>query len=261
MLDLGFDPSVTLGPLRLTWHGLFGLLAAVAGALAGIRLVRPRVSFDDGYAIATWGILGGLLGSRLFHVLDRLPFYLERPAQALAVWDGGESIIGGIVGGILAAVVVIRRRRLPLGFILDRGGTALPLGMAIGRIGDVINGEHYATACTGLAWCVRYTHPDSVGQRDWVHPAVAYELLLDLAICGLLLALHPWAGRRPRQGGLLALFLVLYGAGRLALSAFRLDPLWIAGLTQAQIVSAVFVLGGSTALWLLRQPVRTSAAA
>ncbi len=53
MLDLGFDPNVFIGPLRLTWHGLFGLLAAVTGAAVSIRLVRPRVGFDDGYAIAT----------------------------------------------------------------------------------------------------------------------------------------------------------------------------------------------------------------
>ena len=197
----------------------------------------------------------------MFHILDHLPFYLERPALVRAVWDRGASIVGGIVGGILCAAAVIRRRRLPLGFVLDRGGTGLPLGMAIGRLGDVINGEHHATACSVLAWCVRYSHPDPIGQRDWVHPAVAYELLLDLVIFTTLLALHPWAERRLRRGRLLALFLVLYGAGRIALSAFRLDPLWIAGLTQAQIVSAAFVLAGLTALRLLRRPVRTAVAA
>jgi len=253
VIELPFDPMVALGPLTLTWHAVFGLLGVLAGAALGIRLVLARISFDDAWAVAIGGVLGGLAGSRLFFVVEHLAPFLAHPERALAVGDGGESIVGGIVGGLTGGLLMMRARRLPVAWVVDRGVVGLPLGMAIGRLGDVVNGEHWATACGGLPWCVRYTHPASLGQREYVHPAVAYELLLDLAIVGVLLAFLQLPrvratvsratddGASARDGFVPLLFLGLYGAGRLALSAVRLDPLWIAGLTQAQLVSALFV--------------------
>lgn len=249
-MDIGLSPTLALGPLHVAWHGLFGLLAVLAAGVVGVRRGAARVGFDAAYAVAIAGVVGGLIGSRAFHVVDQLPYYLAHPAQALAVWDGGESVIGGIVGGLAGGMIVVVRRGLPRGYLLDCGGLALPLGMAIGRVGDVVNGEHHATACAGVPWCVRYTAPDTLGQRDLVHPAVAYELVLDLAIFAVLVAL---SARRPRDGTLVLAFLGLYGAGRLLLSAYRLDPPWIAGLTQAQIVSALFVVIALVAVVLRRR--------
>jgi prolipoprotein diacylglyceryltransferase len=125
--------------------------------------------------------------------------------------------------------------------------------MAIGRVGDVVNGEHHATACAALAWCVRYTHPNTLGQRDFVHPAVAYELVADLAIFAVLLVLlrrehPPWT---PTLA-----FLGLYGAVRLLLSPFRLDPPWLGPFSEAQAVSAAFVLLAIGGLMRLRSSRR-----
>jgi phosphatidylglycerol:prolipoprotein diacylglycerol transferase len=147
----------------------------------------------------------------------------------------------------------MRRARIPVGWSLDRAVIGLPVGMAVGRIGDIVNGEHWATACAGLPWCVRYTAPNSPGQRDYVHPAVAYELLCDVAIVALLFALLPWSDRQRRGPQLPFVFLGLYGTARLGLSAFRLDPLFLFGMSQAQLVSIVFVAVAVAALaWLRR---------
>ena len=262
MIDLSFDPDLTLGALRLTWHALLGLVAVIAGAATGIafalRAARARgirFTFDDAYAVALGGVVGGLVVSRVFHVADRWSFYARRPLEIVAVQDGGASIVGGIVGGLSCGLLVIWLRRLRIGFVFDHCTVGLPVGMAIGRIGDIVNGEHWATACAGLPWCVRYTHPTSPGQREFVHPAVAYELVLDLAIALVLLRLAPWADREPRAGQIPFVFLGLYGAGRLALSAVRLDPIWVFGLTQAQLVSALFVIVAVAALAWLRRPM------
>jgi phosphatidylglycerol:prolipoprotein diacylglycerol transferase len=129
----------------------------------------------------------------------------------------------------------------------------LPIGMAVGRIGDIVNGEHWATACAGVPWCVRYTAANSPGQRDYVHPAVAYELLCDLAIFAILIALLRWSDRQRRHPYLPFVFLGLYGTARLALSAFRLDPVFAFGMSQAQLVSIAFVALAAGALaWLRR---------
>lgn len=255
MIDLPFDPTLVLGPLSLTWHALFGFLGIVAGAAVGIALVRSRVRFSDAYALALGGVLAGLVGSRVFHVIDAWnSIYSRDPLAALQIWNGGASIIGGIVGGLgVPVVMLLRRRDLPGTWIFDRGLIGLPVGMAVGRIGDIINGEHWATACSGVAWCVRYTAPNSPGQREYVHPAVAYELVCDLAITALLLVLLPWSDRQRRHPQLPFVFLGLYGAARLALSAFRLDPLFAFGMSQAQLVSIAFVaLAIGALLWLRR---------
>ena len=259
MIDLPFDPTLVLGPLDLTWHALFGFLGIVAGAAAGISLVRSRVSFSAAYAVALGGVLGGLVGSRIFHVADAWgSVYSHDPLAAFQVWNGGASIVGGIVGGLVAGLVSMIRMRLPLGWTFDRGIVGLPVGMAVGRIGDIVNGEHWATACRGLPWCVRYTAPNSPGQRDYLHPAVAYELLCDLAIVAILLLLLPWSDRQRRHPQLPFVFLGLYGVARLALSAFRLDPLFAFGASQAQLFSILFVgLALAALMWLRRRdPIR-----
>ena len=256
MIDLPFDPTLVLGPLTLTWHALFGFLGIVTGAAAGIALVRPRVSFGDAYAFALGGVLGGLVGSRLFQVADSWgSIYSRDPLAALQVWNGGASIIGGIVGGLgVSCVMALRRRGFPRGWFFDRAVIGLPVGMAVGRIGDIINGEHWATACSGVPWCVRYTAPNSPGQRDFVHPAVAYELLCDVLIVAILLSLLPWSDRQRRHPQLPFVFLGLYGIARLALSAFRLDPLFAFGMSQAQLFSILFIVLAVAALaWVRRR--------
>ncbi len=241
----------------MAWHSVFGLLGAFCGAAVGMSLVAGRVGWARAYGVAIGGILGGLAGSRIFHVADAWQYYAAHPADVLALWNGGAAVTGGIVGGIVGAIVVARRRGMPIGYTLDHGVVGLSLGMAIGRIGDIINGEHHATACAGVPWCVRYTDPNTLGQRDPVHPAVAYELALDLVIFLVLLFL---VRRNMRDGQLVLLFLMLYGVARLALSPFRLDPLWLFGLSQAVVVSLAFiVIGAAGLLWLRRAVPRRAA--
>ena len=255
MIDLPFDPTLVLGPVSLTWHALFGFLGIVAGAAVGIALVRRRVPFSSAYAVALAGVLGGLVGSRIFHVADAWgSLYSRDPLAAFQLWNGGASIIGGIVGGLAAGFAAMIRLRIPREWTFDRAVIGLPVGMADGRIGDLINGEHWATACGGVPWCVRYTAPNSPGQRDYVHPAVAYELLCDVAIVAILLALLPWSDRQRRHPQLPFVFLGLYGVARLALSAFRLDPLFAFGMSQAQLFSILFIgLALAALAWLRRR--------
>lgn len=247
-MEIPFDPQLRLAGLSLSWHALFALLGMVAGAGAAIRLGRGRFSFDQGYAIAFTGILGGLVGSRILHVLDSWALYASDPLQVFAAWNGGASITGGAIGGSLAGGWMARRVGAPLGHVLDVGAVGLGLGMAIGRLGDVVSGEHHATACEALAWCVRYTHPNTLGQTTPVHPAVAYELVWDLFAVAIVLWLLPRAARIGLEGRLLFVFLAIYGIGRFALGAVRLDPAWIFGLQQAQLVSIVFIAAGAVAL-------------
>lgn len=110
--------------------------------------------------------------------------------------------------------------------MLDVAAIGIVVGLAIGRIGDVINGERHAVAC-GLAWCVRYTHADTLGQATPVHPVVAYDGPLDLAIAAV--ACRYWLRVRPPEGRACLLILGTYGAGRFLSSFLRLDPVVLGG--------------------------------
>jgi len=151
--------------------------------------IRDRI-----YAFATAVFIGGLVAARLGHIADNWPYYSARPDQLIAFWNGGVAVtaapIGSAIGGYLAA----KRLRLPVGFLFDITVIGIVLGEAIGRIGDVINGEHHAIACSGLPWCVRYTDPATLGQREFVHPVAAYDLLVDVLI--LVVLLRYWSSVR-----------------------------------------------------------------
>ena len=260
MINIGLDPFLfTLGPLSLSWHSLFALVGLAVGVwLPARQAAKAGLSVDTLYSLALWAIPGGIIGARLVHVIDYWGCanpgafcYSANPGAILAIWQGGLAIWGGILGGTLAAVIINRVRIFPLARYADLLAPGLILAQGIGRIGDVINGEHLSTP-TMLPWGVVYTHPSSPGflhslKYGAVHPAVAYELLMDLFIFGILWKLR---GRIQPDGSLSLLYFILYSSGRFFLSFLRLDsntvvlslnqPQWI-GLLVLAVAIPMFV--------------------
>jgi phosphatidylglycerol:prolipoprotein diacylglycerol transferase len=256
---IDIDPNlITLGPFVLSWHGLFSAVGLGAGIWIALRLLRgTAITEDDVMTTAFWCTIGGLVGARLFHVVDQWDYYSQRPLQILLLNEGGIAIFGAIVGGTVGGVVYALVRRLPVGLLLDAGGVGLILGQAIGRIGDVINGEHHGLPLPADSpWAVTYVNPNTLGERGIPnHLAVGYEQVWDLLIFGVLLGL--W-GRLPRAGMLFWLYLLLYSVGRFFITFFRQDTIAAMGLTQAQLVSLGCVAVSIWALiYLLTRPVRS----
>ena len=243
MISIGIDPILlTLGAFSISWHSLFIMLGIAVGVWIPARLVaRAELSVDTLLSLALWGVPGGVIGARLVHIIDYWGYYLANPGAILAFWQGGLAIWGGIIGGVLTAGIFARIKGFPLiRRYADMVAPGVILAQAIGRIGDIINGEHISTF-TDLPWGVVYTHPNSPGYGlPPVHPAVAYELLMDLFIFGVLWKLR---GRFQPDGSLFLLYLILYSTGRFFLSFLRLDsstvflslnqPQWICLLVLA----------------------------
>ena len=216
----------------------------------------PRIGEDDAYAVATWGVVAGIIGARLVHVVDQLPYYLAHPEQVLFIWTGGIAVWGAAIGGVLGGLAVAVRRRLPIGFGADAAVAGLGLGFAIGRIGDIINGEHHATACTPPAGiCVTYTHPDTLGQGPGfadsrftpgpVHLAVAYDMAWNLVGVALVLWLRRATAGRWAEGTIFWLWMAWYAIGRFVLGFLRTgDPSYAFALREDQLI-AVLVLAAA----------------
>lgn len=256
-MDLPFDPNVHLGPVTLAWHGIFTAVGIFFGVALPVRLLRGRVVEDTAYAVATWGVIGGILGARLVHVADRWEFYSAHLEQIPMIWAGGIAVWGAVVGGVIAGYIAARRTGgVPIGAGLDAAAPGLGIGLAIGRIGDIINGEHLALPCAdGVGICVAYTHPDTAGQgpdipgrpfsgAEWqgpVHLPVAYEMVWNLVGVAAALALRRTAlGRtalgRQREGRIFWLWLLWYASGRFAFGLLRIGDPEPFGLRQDQLI-------------------------
>lgn len=253
-MDLPFDPNLVLGPLRISWHSVWSLVGMGVGSWLSFRLARPLVRDERLYQFALAVVLGGLIAARIGHIADNWPYYSARPEQLVAFWNGGVAVAAAPIGSAIGGWLACRRLRLPTGFLFDITVIGIVLGEAIGRLGDIINGEHHAIACTGLPWCVRYTNPATLGQREFVHPVVAYDLLVDLLIFLVLLRVFRRSRGQPPEGRVFVLYLVLYGGFRFATSFLRLDPVIFAGLQEAQLLGLLYVVAGVPALiWLHRR--------
>lgn len=249
MITLPFDPNVHLGPFMLAWHGIFTAVGIFFGVALPVRLLRGRSSEDDIYFVATWGVVGGIIGARLFHVAecwnvcgaDLAPGYAFHPELIPQIWTGGISIMGAIIGGVAAGFVAALRRGVPIGGTADAAAAGIGLGMAIGRIGDVINGEHHAVPCAPPGICVGYDNPATLGQPGPVHLAVGYELLWDLAGVGLALLLRGRLAGRVPEGRIFWIWLAVTSSGRFLISFLRIDQPGLFGLYQAQLISIIFI--------------------
>lgn len=254
---INIDPVIFhLGSLTVAWHGLFMVVGLVVAVLLSARLVaRAGLSVDQFYTIALIGIPGGIIGARLIHVIDYWDYYMANPGNILAIQRGGLALWGGILGGLLAVLIYARIKNLSVFDYADRMAPGMILGQAIGRIGDVINGEHFSIAA-GSPWGVVYTHPNSpaLGLPP-AHLAVGYELLMDLVIFGVLMRL---LGRIKPDGTLFLLYLASYSVGRFFLSFLRLDSKTVQlGMNQPQWLS-LFVVIAVLVLFFYRRKSQTA---
>jgi phosphatidylglycerol:prolipoprotein diacylglycerol transferase len=258
IIDL--EPNLfRIGPFLITWHGVFAVLGILAGARLGLWLLsKDGIDVSRGADGVAWMVVVGLIGARLLYVWENFKLFSGQLGRIFLITEGGISQWGGLFGAMVGAYIWARRNAYSYWKIIDAGGAATMIGLAIGRIGDVVNGEHHGTPTT-LPWGVEYVNADTLGQPGLVvHPEVAYEMILTLAILGALLPFHKRLKAKLPDGVLGLVYLGLYGAGRFFLSYLRTDPAVFAGLRQAQLASLVMVAIAVVAIPILFR--RTGAA-
>ena len=242
IIDL--DPNLfKIGPFMITWHGVFAVLGILAGARLGFWLLsKDGIDASHSSDGVAWMVVIGLIGARLLYVWENFKLFSGQLAHIFNITEGGISQWGGLFGAMVGAYIWARRNAYSYWKIVDAGGAATMIGLAIGRIGDVINGEHHGTP-TNLPWGVEYVNASTLGQPGQVvHPEVAYEMILTLVLLGALLPFHQRLKAKLPDGVLGLIYLALYGVGRFLLSYMRTDPAVFAGLRQAQLASLVMVL-------------------
>jgi phosphatidylglycerol---prolipoprotein diacylglyceryl transferase len=255
-ITIDLNPNLfQVGAFLVTWHGIFSVLGILAAVRLGAYLLETDgVTPQQVYDMAVWMVVLGILGARLLYVWENYKLFADGPwYKVLLLNEGGISQWGGIFGALVGGWLWCHRNRVPFLRVIDAAGPANAIGFLVGRIGDVINGEHHGTPTT-LPWGVNYVNEHTLGTPGRiVHPEVAYEMLW----CALLLAVSLPLYRRMKArfpAGVVGLiWLGVYAAGRFLLSYMREDSLFL-GLRQAQwaglLMVVIAVLG---IVWLLRR--------
>jgi phosphatidylglycerol:prolipoprotein diacylglycerol transferase len=249
-----------IGPFLITWHGVFAVVGILAAARLGLWLLeKDGVDTSRSADGVAWMVVVGLIGARLLYVWENFKLFAGgQILRVFALTEGGISQWGGLFGAAIGAYIWSRRAKFSYWKLIDAGGAATMIGLAVGRIGDVINGEHHGTP-TNLPWGVEYVNPATLGEPGVVvHPEVAYEMVLTLALLGALLPFHQRLKARLPDGVLGLIYLGLYAAGRFFLSFYRTDPAVFAGLRQAQLASLLMVVIAVIAIPLLYRRARAA---
>lgn len=254
MIAPQIDPvAIHIGPLAVHWYGLM----YVAGFFAAWILVRMQLREAGLWERAiqpaqyeglfTALILGVVLGGRLGYILFYNPgYYLDHPIEMLYVWQGGMSFHGGLIGPLLAGWIYCRRHNLPFLDLSDRFFVVAPLGLALGRLGNFINGELWGRV-TDVPWAMVFPQAGP----ELRHPSQLYEMTLE----GLLLFILLWTTRKKTwpAGARVALFLTGYAIARIFCENFRQpDPQlgFIFGpLTMGMLLSSLMLVAG--VVWLV----------
>ncbi len=245
MITISIDPIIfSIGHFHLRWYSLIVVTAIVVGVWMAVREAgRKRFDKDTVLNSSIYIVLAGIVGARLFHVIDHWQDeFAANPIRALYFWEGGLAIWGAVFGGLVAVFVLARIYKWKLPRFLDAVVPGVVLAQAVGRLACIITGDSLGKETTvplGLA----YTNPNAMVPKVGVYyaPAPVYEILMNLSIFALLW----WYLRKKNlpDGALTLIYLALYSFIRFFIT-FDSGYLTIElGLNQAQWISiAVFLI-------------------
>ncbi|MBE2271582.1 MAG: prolipoprotein diacylglyceryl transferase [Anaerolinea sp.] len=270
--------------LQIRYYGIIIVIAMIIAATVAARLAkRDGRDPDHIWGALTWAIIPAIVLARLWFVIFPpassveqgmdtawyLQNFFNTTNGAIAIWSGGLSIFGAVLGGFLGAYIYMRRNKLPIPAWLDIAGIALPLGQAIGRIANFVNQELYG-AVTTLPWGINIDAEHRVSPYKSLvdyptsttrfHPLFLYEALLNIALFVVLLNLFSRRRKQFRYGDFFLIYLMGYSLIRFMLEFLRAEIAFIPGTTinSSQVTTAIiFVI--ALAVFILRRNQPTAA--
>ena len=244
--------ELELGPISIHAYGLMLLLAiAAAIALTGVRWTRRGGDWDLVFRVAVWGVAAGIVGARAYHVVTSWEEVPDDWWGPLAVWEGGLGVWGGLLFGVIAGAIVVRKAGVRVMEFLDVAAPGLLLAQAVGRWGNWWNQELYGEP-TDLPWALEIDPEHRLGDYlvdETFHPTFLYESLYDLVGVALLLLVDRLLRFRPPA--LFALYVAYWTAGRFFIEQLRVDPAheFAGQRLNAWVAAAVFVLAVAFFVW------------
>lgn len=248
------DPVIIkiYGPLQVRWYSLLYVGAFLVGGFMAKRLAREdrfKLTEKDAEELPMWALLGAVIGARIVYCLVYDPRSLiANPFYLFQVYKGGLSFHGGLIGVMTAAWLFARRKRMPWLNLLDLLALVTPLGLAMGRIGNFINGELWGRP-TDVPWGMVFRG----GGPEPRHPSQLYEFFLE----GIVLFIALWTARKflKKDGQIAILFLLGYSLSRFIAEFYREPDAHIGylslGLSMGQWLCVIMFFLSAAWGWVL----------
>lgn len=224
--NLTIDPPAyfTVFGKDIYWYGVILALAFLAALLwCSHRAKDFGIKEDDFYEEVLWLLPLGVIGCRVYYVIFEWRYYSQHLNEIFSIRDGGIAMYGGIIAGLIFLLIWTKKKKLPLGAVLDMDASGMLLAHSIGRWGNFMNREAFGTQ-TDIFCRMGLTNPGQ--QTIYVHPTFLYESIWTLA--GFIF-LNVWLsrGRRKYDGQLFIMYIMWYGLGRSWIEGLRTDSLWL----------------------------------
>ena len=255
-----FPELFHVGFIHIRSYGLMMAVAFVVGTFLALREAR-RLSLDEDQVVNVIlvTLVASVLGARMLYVLEHLPEFRREWTSALALWQGGLTLYGGVAAGTFAGLVAAKRMKLPIWIVADALTPALALGTMFGRIGCFLNGCCYGRP-TALPWGVVFPH-DSFATLEFgnqpVHPSQLYNAVAGL---GLFVIFQSLRGRFRVPGVMFWTFIATFALIRIPLDltrAYEVDAVLmrvgVTDITESQLMSMVMILFAGLMILRLRR--------
>ncbi len=215
------------------------------------KSVAPPVKSDDGFMIVAIAGIAGLVGARLYHVLETPAEFFADPKPMLLT-RYGFAWFGGFLGGFLALILIAKYYKIPILEFFDICSPAATVGYAIGRIGCLLSGDGDYGIPTTLPWGMSFPN-GVVPTTDRVHPTPIYEFIVWMAIAAFLWHMGSKSLRGPKaKGEIFCNYLILTGLARFLVEFLRINPRSFFGLSNAQAASLLSIIFGAVLLWRIK---------
>lgn len=225
-------------------HAVVSVIAILLGFGVALMLTKKTMYQEHVYNFIFWALIGSIIGARIWHVfVFQWPYYMHHPLEIIAIWNGGISILGAIVGGIVACILYVYKHKLDFWDFADYLAPPFILGMGIGRVACFFGGDAFGAPTTlgyGIVFPPGTIAYDTYGAVP-LWPVIIWESQGDIFIFAILLYL---LGKRFLKGFVFTAFIFLYGVLRLIMEFFRGDSPRYAGLTGGQWTSIGFMIIG-----------------
>ncbi len=240
------------GSLEIRWYGIFIAVAVILGLSWALRRAPRIYKRSQLEALYWWGVLGGALGARTLYVLQNLPYFVDHPGEILAVADGGMSVHGMLLGGLVAGALAARSLKISFWQAADAAVPAILLGMVIGRFGNFTNYELFGGP-TEVPWKMFVpvtARPEQFFDTSYFHPVFLYEALFNTCLLIFLLRTE----RTTRFSGELTFrFLAGIATTRFIVEFWRIGERVLGPFSSAQLASILIGAVALAFLWLGRQ--------
>ncbi|MBQ3641471.1 prolipoprotein diacylglyceryl transferase, partial [bacterium] len=237
--------AFSIGSVDIHFYGIIMSLSMLSALFAVFFLRKkffPDIEEEHIYNLAFVLIIFGLLSARLYYVLLDKEYFLYNPFDIIAIWKGGISIQGAIIGGIVAGFFYTKKHNINFFRCADLITFGLITGQIIGRWGNFFNSEAFGLP-TNLPWKLfipYYMRPEQFKDIEFFHPTFLYESLLNILVLAILFIILKKQGESRKNGVVFCSYLILYSIVRIFVEAIRTDSvLNIGGIHIAQIASVI----------------------